>query len=45
MILFTGFSEGAGEKEAKEAGIREFILKPIHTAEIAEVIRKVLDKK
>lgn len=45
VILFTGFSEGVGEKEAKEAGIREFILKPIHTAEIAEVIRKVLDKK
>jgi two-component system, cell cycle sensor histidine kinase and response regulator CckA len=45
VVLFTGFSEGVGEIEAKEAGIREFVQKPIHTAELAEVIRKVLDKK
>ena len=45
IILCTGFSEVISEKKAKAMGIREFILKPITSRKIAEVIRNVLDQK
>ena len=42
IILCTGFSEKIDEEKAKEIGIREFVMKPIVTREIAKTIRKVL---
>ncbi len=43
IILFTGYSETASADEAKEAGIREFVMKPLLKREVAETIRRVLD--
>jgi len=45
IILCTGFSEAISSEQAKEAGIREFIMKPIDRRNMAEIIRKVLDQK
>jgi len=45
IILCTGFSEMINEKEAKEMGIRAFVMKPIVMREMANMIREVLDKK
>ncbi len=43
IILCTGFSEVISVEEAKALGIREFVMKPFATREIAEVTRHVLD--
>lgn len=43
IILCTGFSEVISEEKAKAIGIREFIMKPITSRKIAEIIRNVLD--
>jgi PAS domain S-box-containing protein len=43
IILCTGFSEVINAEEAKTLGIREFIMKPFATREIAEITRHVLD--
>ena len=43
IILCTGYSEKIDEKEAKDLGIREFILKPVTLGLLARTIRKVLD--
>ncbi len=43
VILCTGFSEQITEEQAKELGIKEFILKPIMMNELAEIVRSVLD--
>jgi two-component system cell cycle sensor histidine kinase/response regulator CckA len=45
IILCTGYSEVITEEKAKAMGIREFVMKPIVTRNIAETIRSVLDKK
>ncbi len=45
VIMCTGFSDKILEKKAKEAGVREFVMKPFVIREIASVIRKVLDKR
>ncbi len=45
IILCTGFSEIITEEKAKELGIREFLMKPITMKHLAEVIRRVLDRK
>ena len=45
IILCTGFSELINEKEAKKAGIREFVMKPYVATSIAGTIRRVLDAK
>jgi len=42
IILCTGFSEMITENAAKDLGIREFIMKPINTRNMAETIRRVL---
>ena len=44
-IICTGFSEQMDEERAKEIGIRQYIEKPINSADLAKVVRKVLDKK
>ncbi|MFW6115377.1 MAG: PAS domain S-box protein [Thermodesulfobacteriota bacterium] len=43
IILCTGFSEAVDEDKVKADGIREFIMKPFTTKEMAETIRRVLD--
>jgi PAS domain S-box-containing protein len=45
IILITGFSETVSPKQARDAGIRELIMKPITKREAAEAIRRVLDGK
>jgi FixJ family two-component response regulator len=43
-ILCTGYSEMVSADKAKEAGICEFIMKPMVNRELAETIRKILDE-
>jgi PAS domain S-box-containing protein len=43
IILCTGFSEVISAERAKALGIREFVMKPFATREIAEITRYVLD--
>ena len=45
IILCTGFSEQITEKEVKEIGIREFVMKPLVMRDLAKSIRKVLAEK
>ncbi len=42
IILCTGYSEVVNLEEAKAKGVREFMLKPFSTGEMAEAIRRVL---
>ena len=44
IILFTGYSEDSGEREAQAQGIQELILKPLDTKALALSIRRVLDR-
>ncbi len=44
IILCTGFSRLVDGQQAKAAGIRAFVMKPLTKNEIAKTIRKVLDK-
>jgi CheY-like chemotaxis protein len=44
VILCTGFSETVSKELAASAGLREFLLKPLEKKEIAQAIRRVLDK-
>ena len=43
VILFTGYSETVSSETAHDAGISEFVMKPITKREMAETIRRVLD--
>ena len=43
IILCTGYSEIVSADTAKEAGICEFIMKPMLKKELAGTTRKVLD--
>ena len=42
IILCTGFSESITGEQAKEIGIREFIMKPLVLSDLSEKIRRVL---
>ena len=44
IILSTGYSEAVREEEVRALGIREFIMKPFSTGEIAEKIQAALKK-
>ncbi len=44
IILSTGYSEAVREDEIRFLGIREFIMKPFSTGEIAEKIQAALKK-
>ena len=44
VILFTGFSEVISEEKAKAMGIREYIMKPVITRDLAKAIRRVLEE-
>ncbi|HOI73631.1 MAG TPA: PAS domain S-box protein [Syntrophales bacterium] len=45
IILSTGYSDSISKEKAKEAGIREFVLKPLTTYELSTVIRRALQGK
>ena len=44
IILCTGYSELITEDDARERGIREFVMKPLTLSDLARTVRKVLDK-
>ena len=45
IILCTGHSETVSSDIAKEAGIMEYLMKPLAKQELSEAIRRVLDKR
>jgi PAS domain S-box-containing protein len=45
IILCTGYSSKISEERAKEIGIREFCMKPLHRRQLVKTVRKVLDEK
>jgi PAS domain S-box-containing protein len=44
VIICTGFSENISQEKAAAMGIKGFLMKPIVTSEMAQVVRKVLDR-
>ena len=44
IILSTGFNESVREDEVRAMGIREFIMKPYSTGEMAERIQAALKR-
>lgn len=42
IILCTGFSDRISEKQALAKGIRAFVMKPLDTQELAEIVRNIL---
>ncbi len=45
VVLCTGFSELIDENTAREIGIREYVMKPVGSRQIATIVRKLLDEK
>jgi len=45
IILCTGHSDSVSPQKASEAGIKEFLIKPIAKQQLATVVRSVLDTK
>lgn len=45
IILCTGHSETVSPESAREAGVREYLMKPLSRKELAGVVRKVLDTR
>ncbi len=45
IILCTGYSDSVSAEKAEEEGIDAFLMKPLARQELAEVVRRVLDKK
>ena len=45
IIICTGYSALVDEEKAKELGLAAYVMKPINIREIAQTIRKVLDRK
>lgn len=45
IILCTGYSTVVSEDTAKEAGVREFLLKPLSIHQLSDTVYKVLQKK
>jgi len=44
VILCTGYSEGLGEEEMDQAGIRTCLIKPVTAQQLAMAVRQSLDK-
>ena len=44
IIICTGYSERFSESQAKDLGIKAFIMKPLVISELAATIRRVLDE-
>lgn len=45
IVLTTGFSETINAASARSIGIRAFVMKPLTRAELAETIRRVLERE
>jgi PAS domain S-box-containing protein len=45
VVLATGFSETVSPERAKQIGIREYVMKPVATRELAELTRRILDEQ
>ena len=45
VILCTGYSEHFSEADAKALGIKGFVLKPLVMADLARLVRRVLDNE
>ena len=45
IILCTGHSDSTSPEKAKEAGIKEFLIKPLGKQQLAAVVRRVIDTK
>ena len=45
IILCTGYTTALSEQEALQLGIKKYLIKPLSTRDLAEVVRDVLDKK
>ena len=45
IILLTGHSDAVTPDSLEEAGIKEFLMKPLRKEQLAEVIRRVLDDR
>ncbi len=45
VILCTGYSEIVSPEEAREIGIREFLMKPATKKEMAQAIRRALEQE
>jgi len=45
LILCTGYSETISQEKAESMGIHGFVMKPLSKDELAEAVRRVLDKK
>lgn len=43
VFLLTGYSEGITPEQARDLGIREFVMKPFSSRELGGLIRKTLD--
>jgi DNA-binding NtrC family response regulator len=43
VIVCTGYSETVSPEEARNAGVREFLMKPLVRDELAAAIRRALD--
>ncbi|HQU71761.1 MAG: response regulator [Calditrichaeota bacterium] len=44
VILMTGFSEPATPRKAKQAGVKEILIKPIASQDLGIAIRRILDQ-
>jgi PAS domain S-box-containing protein len=44
IIICTGFSEKINEKKAKALGIKGFLMKPVVKSDMAQMVRRVLNK-
>ena len=45
VILTTGFSERINAEEAKQLGIREFLMKPVSLADLAQAVQRVMAER
>jgi CheY-like chemotaxis protein len=44
VVLYTGYSAAVDGPEARQAGIKAFLMKPLSMARLATVVRQVLDE-
>jgi FixJ family two-component response regulator len=45
VLIITGYTQRGMTQELKEAGARDFILKPFDTPQLLEKIQKIIDEK
>ena len=44
IILCTGYTAAFSEQEARQVGIKKYVIKPLSTREFAEIVREVFDE-